>query len=142
MPYLMESLRIWLTYALPVLMALGAGFIFIRVLARLNRLDGRISRTEQDLRNETNALSRSLGAFRTEIETLQTVEKAPSSGALNAATRAKILKLHRMGRPVEQIATSLHVPKGEIAMLLKVHSMVMRTLEPENDLKASLVQKG
>ena len=141
MPYLMESLRIWLTYALPLLMALGVGIVFIRVLTRLNKLDGRISRTEQDLRNETSTLSRSLGAFKGEMETLQAAEKAPAAGALNAATRAKILKLHRLGRPVEQIATSLHLPKGEVAMLLKVHAMVMRTLEPENDIKANLVQK-
>ncbi|HLJ46272.1 MAG TPA: hypothetical protein VKU01_09710 [Bryobacteraceae bacterium] len=144
MPYLIESLRIWLTYALPLMMALGVGFVFIRVLMRLNKLDGRISRTEQELRNETNALSRSLGAFKGEIETLQATDKAPvSAGALNAATRAKILKLHRLGRPVEQISSSLHVPRGEVAMLLKVHAMVMRTLEPENDLTASTVeQKG
>ena len=143
MPYLMESLRIWLTYALPLMIALGVGIIFIRVLSRLNKLDGRINRTEQDFRHETTALSRSLGAFKSDIETMQATEKAPASGALNAATRAKILKLHRLGRPVEQIASSLHVPKGEVAMLIKVHAMVMRTLEPENNLKPALVeQKG
>jgi len=144
MPYLIESLRIWLTYVLPLMLALGVGYVFIRVLTRLNKLDGRINRTEQDLRNETSALSRSLGAFKSEIETLQSADKAPgSAGALNAATRAKILKLHRLGRPIEQIASSLHVPRGEVAMLLKVHAMVMRTLEPENDLTAATVeQKG
>ena len=40
-----------------------------------------------------------------------------------------MLKLHRLGQPLDRIAGSLRVPKGEVDLLVKVHKIVMRPYE-------------
>jgi len=49
--------------------------------------------------------------------------------ALNGMLRAKVLKMYRLGQPVERISETLRVPRGEIDLLVKVHGIVMDAYE-------------
>jgi hypothetical protein len=44
---------------------------------------------------------------------------------LNVSKRNQILRLHRSGQTREQIAAALGLPENEIALLVKVHGIVM-----------------
>jgi len=50
---------------------------------------------------------------------------AMPSGSLSNTLRSKVLKMHRLGQTPERIAGALHVPAGEVDLLVKVHKMVM-----------------
>jgi len=52
----------------------------------------------------------------------------PRSG-LNLTTRSQVLRLHRRGEPAEKIASILEVPRQEVDLLLKVHRIVLSTME-------------
>jgi hypothetical protein len=52
----------------------------------------------------------------------------PRAG-LNLTNRSQALRLHRRGEPAEKIASILEIPKQEVDLLLKVHRIVLRTME-------------
>jgi hypothetical protein len=48
---------------------------------------------------------------------------------VNNTLRSKVLKMHRLGQSADRIAGNLHIPKGEVDVLVKVHKIVMRPYE-------------
>jgi len=44
---------------------------------------------------------------------------------MNAVKRSQALRMHRRGDPPEQIASLLELPRQEVDLLLKVHSIVI-----------------
>ena len=52
--------------------------------------------------------------------------------SLSGTVRSKVLKMHRLGQPIERIADNLRVPKGEVDLLVKVHQIVMRPYQQVN----------
>jgi len=59
-----------------------------------------------------------------ETEPVQVRAMPPSAAGLNLSKRAQALRMHRRGEPVASIASALQAPQGEIALLLKVHSLL------------------
>jgi hypothetical protein len=53
------------------------------------------------------------------------------AASLNGTVRSKVLKMHRLGQPIERIADNLRVPKGEVDLLVKVHQIVMRPYQKQ-----------
>jgi hypothetical protein len=47
----------------------------------------------------------------------------PEPAAVNLNRRGQILRLHRRGKSVPEIASALHVSQGEIELLVKVHDI-------------------
>jgi hypothetical protein len=45
---------------------------------------------------------------------------------VNLNRRGQILRLRRRGRTVEEIATTLQMPRGEVELMVKVHEMSQR----------------
>jgi hypothetical protein len=43
--------------------------------------------------------------------------------SLNLNRRAQILGLYRKGKPVREIACALHIPQGEVELMVKVHDL-------------------
>jgi hypothetical protein len=129
----LEAARIFVLYVLPVTVAAGTLALFFRVLGRMKHIETRLSSTEKDLRRETAMLSNRLTSLEKEAETTpndRAKALTPSAGA-NATTRAKALKMHRLGQSAEQIASTLRLPRGDVILLLKVHGIVLRTFEPQ-----------
>lgn len=44
-------------------------------------------------------------------------------GSLNLNRRAQVLRLHRQGRRVPEIASALHIPQGEVGLMVKVQEL-------------------
>jgi hypothetical protein len=111
--------------------------VFLGLFSALNRtvekLRSRLSKFEAQVQQATE-LSAGVGELKKKIEELAT---APPSGeipigkppSLNGTVRSKVLKMHRLGQPVDRIADNLRVPKGEVDLLVKVHQIVMRPYE-------------
>jgi len=135
-----DAARIFVLFVLPCTIAAATLALFFRVLGRMKRLDARLASAEANLKAEYGALAKSFSSL--EREVAATVEEQaqasiPSAGP-NSAKRSKALKMHRLGQSIEQIASMLHLPKGDVALLLKVHGIVLRSLEPqENTLNES-----
>ena len=64
-----------------------------------------------------------------EIESIAEVAKHPYTDSDANVTRRKVLKMHRLGSSVEQIAKALRLSKGEVMLLLKVHTIILRPVE-------------
>jgi hypothetical protein len=50
---------------------------------------------------------------------------------LNLTTRTQVLRLHRRGESPEKIAKMLEIPQQEVQLLLKVHRIVLASLDLE-----------
>lgn len=140
----MEAARIFVLYGVPALIAAGSVILSVLLLRRMRLLHSKLLRGEEELKSATATWARSLAAMGKEVETIAEAAKHPAtdSGA-SAATRRKVLKLHRLGNSAENIAQALRLSKGEVILLLKVHTMILRPFEqpPEEREIAVLGQK-
>ncbi|HXA68206.1 MAG TPA: hypothetical protein VNV82_23790 [Bryobacteraceae bacterium] len=110
---------------------------FLGLFSALNRkvekLRIRLAKFEAQM-EQTTDLSPAVGELKKKIEELEPAApgiEIPTGkpASLNGTVRSKVLKMHRLGQPVERIADSLRVPKGEVDLLVKVHQIVMRPYE-------------
>jgi hypothetical protein len=119
-------------------------WILLGLNQRVLQLRTRAGKQDKTLATETARLSAEVGELKTRVLELERdLEQADSllrSGAtsapaaatgnsVNNTLRSKVLKMHRLGQPADRIAGSLHVPKGEVDLLVKVHKIVMRPYE-------------
>jgi hypothetical protein len=108
--------------------------VFLGLFSALSRtvekLRTRLAKFEAQAQEavESNA---AISALTKRIEELEAGEPASEIPAgkpvsLNGTVRSKVLKMHRLGQPIDRIADNLRVPKGEVDLLVKVHQIVMR----------------
>ena len=130
--WLIEALRIFVVYALPGTVAIGTLALFFLALSRMKRLEARLTGSEETMKSDIASLFKDLTNLKRELAEApqEQATAAPSVGA-SAPTRAKALKMHRLGQSVEQISSVLRMPKGDVVLLLKVHGIVLRTFEPQ-----------
>lgn len=107
--------------------------LFCGIARKVEKLRGRVAKLEKQIEHgaELYGLFRSLAGRVEELES-GAPTGAGSLGAppnLNGTVRSKVLKMHRLGQPVDRIADNLRVPKGEVDLLVKVHQIVMRPYE-------------
>lgn len=129
---MIDGLRIFFVYALPWLVMAGSAAMFLRLAAGLHRLNVKLDRGREEFRDELTALRGKVDAVKGEMEPLleaRSLSTHLAGAGIDTAIRAKMLKMHRLGRSVEQIATTLQRPKGEVSMLLKVHAIMMKSFE-------------
>lgn len=84
---------------------------------------------------ELQSLRDSIQALAAQVQELRNttpVAMAPGTPrpGLNLSKRSQALRMHRRGESIEQIATSLAVPRQEVNLLVKVHRIVLGTIEP------------
>jgi len=130
--WLIEAMRIFVIYALPGTVAIGTLALFVRVLVRMKHLEARLTGSEETVKSDIASVFQGLTTLKREMAEApdEQVKALPSVGA-SAPTRAKALKMHRLGQSAEQIASVLRMPKGDVVLLLKVHGIVLRTFEPQ-----------
>lgn len=127
----------YLTVAANLILVLG---VLFTINQRVRQLQFRSGKQDTALRVETGKLYAQIVDLKSQIVELEKTERsaplapdpvpAPVTvNSLNNTVRSKILKLHRLGQPPDRIAGTLHVPKGEVDLLVKVHKIVMRPYE-------------
>src|ERR1043165_3768403 len=109
-----------------VLMLTAAGlalFSLWRAHVLVGELKERAAHREQDNHDLTGRLE-SLAARVQELECAPAPVAAspvvPKAG-MNLNKRSQVLRLHRQGEPLDQIATRLELPRQEVDLLIKVH---------------------
>lgn len=55
--------------------------------------------------------------------------------SLGTTSRAKAIRLHRLGQTPDQVAETLNAPIGEVLLLLKVHELMLHRLVGEEELQ-------
>lgn len=120
----------YITVVANLILVLG---VLFSVSQRVRQLRGRTGKHEAALQTETGRLSSEIAELKTKLQVLEEtgVSPLPATAAagttgVNSTLRSKILKMHRLGQSPERIAGSLRLPKGEVDLLVKVHSIVMR----------------
>ena len=119
--------------------------LFCGIAQKVEKLRGRVAKLEKQIEHgaELYGLFRSLASRVEELESGAPAGANPpgAPSSLNGTVRSKVLKMHRLGQPVDRIADNLRVPKGEVDLLVKVHQIVMRPYEqaplPAGDAEAS-----
>jgi len=109
--------------------------LFYGMSRRLKRLRARIGQCEVRLQSETADLVNRVASLKLRLTELEedapvttTTPLATGSG-LDGTIRSKVLKMDRLGQSADKIADALHLPKGEVEMLVRVHKIVMRPYE-------------
>jgi hypothetical protein len=127
----------YLTVAANLLLVLG---ILLGLNQRVRQLRVRSGQQEAALKKESARLAAEIAELKGQILELEQtasspIQNAPIAGAtaagngVNNTLRSKVLKMHRLGQSPDRIAGSLHVPRGEVDLLVKVHKIVMRPFE-------------
>jgi hypothetical protein len=125
-------LAIVTTLALTALGVSWFAFVYARLLVQAaNR---RASTLQGEMERAVQATKASLEELTAEVQDLgheppvAMVPRKPRAG-LNLTNRSQVLRLHRRGEPAEKIASILEIPKQEVDLLLKVHRIVLSTMD-------------
>jgi hypothetical protein len=108
--------------------------LFYGISRRVKRLRSRIGQCEARLQSETADLMNRIASLKlrlTELEEEPPAASVPATVAagLDGTIRSKVLKMDRLGQSPDKIADALHLPKGEVELLVRVHRIVMRPYE-------------
>ncbi len=125
-------LAIVTTLALTSLGVSWFAFVYSRSLVqaasrRASNLQGEIERAVQATKTRLEELTAEVQDLGCQPPVTMVPGK-PRAG-LNLTNRGQVLRLHRRGEPAEKIAGILEIPKQEVDLLLKVHRIVLSTLE-------------
>jgi hypothetical protein len=117
--------------AVPLLLfaVLGVAVCLFLMLKVELRLLGRHAVTRAELENAVRMWTGELEEVRVRLQEVE--HECPSPAEWSAAgtessnlnRRAQILGLHRKGKPVREIASVLHIPQGEVELMVKVHDL-------------------
>ncbi|HYL72683.1 MAG TPA: hypothetical protein VEU96_00675 [Bryobacteraceae bacterium] len=126
---LVLTLLPYLLLAASIVLFLG---LFVGISRRLQQLRSRVGESDAGRQAESTEITNRIASLRLRVEEIETDQREVEppagvpGGGINSTIRAKVLKLHRLGQPVEGIAEALKVPRGEVDLLVKVHQIVMR----------------
>lgn len=137
-PYILLAANTILLLALFI----GINWRVIKLKTRIQTREASSSAEVARVSNEVKELSQRLVILEKEERTAQTTD--PGAGGINSSLRGKALKMHRLGKPADQIAQTLRLRRGEVDLLTKVHAIVMRAYQGGTtpDLSAELVKKS
>jgi hypothetical protein len=122
----------YITVAANLIFVLG---VLCSVSQRVRELRGRTAKHAATLQSDTARLSAEIADLKTKLRELELEQagnsllpaaSADGTNGVNSTLRSKVLKMHRLGQSPERIAGSLRLPQGEVDLLVKVHSIVMR----------------
>jgi len=123
--------------------------LFIGINQRVRKIGSRSNTREAALEKESTRTSNALSELNNRIAILEREDRQLGStesggSGLNSTLRGKVLKMYRLGQPADRISEVLRVPRGEVDLLVKVHTLVMRTYQGEARLEqdGEPVKKG
>jgi hypothetical protein len=109
--------------------ALGV-FAVWHVLAVAGSVETQMETTQEESASRADSLRERLDTLATQLRELErqpsvTLTPGIPKPSMNVLKRSQALRMHRRGDRPEQIATSLELPRQEVELLLKVHSIVI-----------------
>ena len=111
-------------YVLLALAAASTLLLFFALKREIWREKTRVSLEQSKLREDLATSQLRIAEVQKEVET---ISQCPSeTGAMNYTRRTRVLRLHRRGDRVDQIAATLHLPQNEVALLVKLDQMTGR----------------
>jgi len=132
---LLLTLLPYIALALNLILFLGLFFGLNRRVSklrdRMGKCEGKLDASTFRITEEINDLSRKITGLEQSDTAFETTVPLTLATGISTTLRSKALKMHRMGKPLEQIADTLRVPRGEVDLLLKVHRIVMRPYEEQ-----------
>jgi hypothetical protein len=117
LPYLPLAAMVLLT---PLLIS-----FFRSLKAEIRQLSER-AESSGELGSTLQRLAGEVGEMRGRLEEREPADSTPArwvteGGAINLNRRGQILRLHRRGEGVPEIAAALQVSRGEVELMLKLH---------------------
>jgi hypothetical protein len=108
--------------------------LFFGINQRVRNLNARAKTREAALEMEASRNSNLVKELTNRIAILEKEDRQlsstdPGAGGLNSTLRGKVLKMHRLGQPTDRISEVLRIPRGQVDLLVKVHTIVMRTYQ-------------
>jgi hypothetical protein len=134
--------------SIPILICAAVGsalplcvFVFLWTKAEARRLSRQMITRDELCERITELQSRieqvSNEAKQTESKN-QAAAWSPEAGSFNLNRRGQILRLHRRGESVAEIASALKVSSGEVKLVLKIQELsTTPAKDSENSLKVS-----
>jgi hypothetical protein len=124
---------IFLTLALAVLALAGMAtglFAAWQTRAVAAVIQGKLEVSHAEFESRAEALEERLQAIAAQVQDLErqpsvTLAAGLPKPGMNVVKRSQALRLHRRGEQPEKIAASLDLPRQEVDLLLKVHSIVI-----------------
>jgi hypothetical protein len=123
--------------------------LFFGINQRVRNLNARAKTREAVLEVEAARNSNVIKELANRIAILEKEDRQfsstePGAGGLNSALRGKVLKMHRLGQPADRISDVLRIPRGQVDLLVKVHTIVMRTYQGSSapEPMEEVVKKG
>lgn len=109
-------------------------FAFAYAKSLVQAANRRTRELQNEMEQAVQATKSGLDELTAEVQDLGrqppiTVAAGKPRAGLNLTTRTQVLRLHRRGESAEQIASILEIPKQEVDLLLKVHRIVLSTME-------------
>lgn len=107
-----------------------AVFSVWQVRAWAGSVETRMETTREESESRAESLQQRLDAVAAQLRELErqpAVTLAPGlpKPGMNVMKRSQALRMHRRGERAEQIAAALELPRQEVELLLKVHSIVI-----------------
>lgn len=105
---------------------LAAGYFLRRSLRRAPGDDPSDTVSLGRLHAAIESISRDLAVTNERIDLMAATNSPKVSENVDLTVRSKVLRLHRLGQSVDQIAASLKRPKGEVSLTISVHAIAVR----------------
>jgi len=104
-----------------------------RLLGDINGQERRSQTEKQDQLQDLRPLRESVDSLAAQVRELRSHPQAAAPagvprGGFNLNKRTQVLRMHRRGESAEQISASLELPRQEVELLLKVHSIVIQNV--------------
>jgi DNA-binding NarL/FixJ family response regulator len=117
----------WLPLALAIPFAALCLYLVLALKREVRALTKRVS-ARPELEADIRRLSAELEELRSRLEDCQqprasTAAWMPQPAAVNLNRRGQILRLHRKGKSLQEIAEILQVSHGEVGLMVKVHDI-------------------
>jgi DNA-binding NarL/FixJ family response regulator len=122
----MVSMLLWAT-CLAVLAAAVPTWVCLRLRAEFRAFKAGTASTEQ-LSEKTNALDVRVAALESRLANLdrtkdEHAEWLAQAESLNLNRRGQVLRLHRRGDSIPEIASTLRMRPGEVSLMIKVYEI-------------------
>jgi hypothetical protein len=119
--------------ALALTAAAASLFALFYAKALVREANRRTSDLQSQLENALQASQSGLEELSTEVRDLRrepgvAVSPGMPRPGFNLTTRSQVLRLHRRGETAQQIAKVMAVPRQEVELLLKVHGIVLDSM--------------
>jgi hypothetical protein len=123
--------------ALSILCALalaGVGASWFAFIYAKALVDQRTTHLRTEMASSLQAAQASLEALKAEVRDFShqpAVAAAPGTPrpGMNLTTRSQVLRMHRRGEAAGEIARNLAIPRQEVDLLLKVHRIVLDSMD-------------